>query len=1050
MLSLSRFFGSVSVGCSWLLFLGGLGLPAQAMAPVGFVETTMNDSALGGATGMAWAPDGSNRLFVIKKGGTVRVVQNGAVLPTVWAEIEPIYETSECGLIGFCFDPDFVTNGYVYFFVTVSGSEQQIIRYREQGGVGVEKTVLVQGLPTAGANHDGGAIAIGSDGHLYWAIGDNGNGTGVNSDLSSLASKIGRANRFTGAPVADNPFADGGGANNEYIWARGFRNPFTMTMHPVTGDLWVNVVGTGYEQVFVPTAGSNAGYNTYENNQPDAFLQPVIAYRTNGSDQRTIPPTGVSRTAGITTITTSTDRKFRVGEKVTISGVGNSSFNGTFFVRDLLSSKSFTFEQTGQPDATSGGGTVQSAEIGGCITGGCFYDSTLFPAEYRGNFFFGDYNSANISRVTLDSSTNVTSVDGFVTAAAGNVDVTTGPDGALYYLGQSSSTLKKLVPQTVAPTLVVQPTSVRVEPGGASVFTVRLSEPPAGTVTVSLTKLDGGDPDLSLTGSTTLQFTAANWDQLQTVRIDGAVNTAPVRGNASFRAAADGGFGTYDVLATELAPGAVPPQTTLLYKKGDSVPGEPVANTFESFGLPSIDGDQVGFDAVMLVDKKRVPVIVGGDPARVLWRVGDTAPGLGTLFTKLSDPIFNGGHLAFLGTAATGDGVTGANNSGLWSDVRGTLTLVAQKGMPAPGTDGAKYASVTALNLPEVGGVVYLAKLAIGSGTTAPKVNAGTDLGLWREKTPEAELLLREGGQIEVAAGDLRKVRSFQVLPNVVGSPDQRRAVRADGTVGVYVTFTDNSQALVEFPPGGNTPVLLTLTPKAPSQPVLKSLGLLAEHGGAQVFRGTLNAVSPVTKSSDTGIFSVESGGAAEAAVQEGSPLTNPSQAQFSLLETPAFAGGELMFAGTLRAKFGDATSKNDRGLWITMNGPLGPLAREGQAVGGKFLASFVQYAGSPESSAPAVVGFTAKLRRGNGVTASNDSGIVLRRADGTLSIVRRKGDEVELAPGGATAKVSAINAFQTTSRTYGQGRSVSRTGKLVYRATLGKAGQAVFLVELP
>jgi|GEM_PF-3392747 len=1038
--------GSVLVG----LLASSLPQEMRAVEPAGFVEyTAVQNSALGQATGIAWAPDGSGRLFVIRKDGVVRVVQNGAVLPQEWLTIQPEpYTTSECGLIGFCFDPDFVSNGYVYFFVTVSATEQQIIRYREQGGVGVEKTVLVPGLPTAGANHDGGAIAIGADGYLYWAIGDNGNGTGVDADLTSLAAKIGRANRFTGEPVADNPFNDGVGPNNEYIWAQGFRNPFTMTMHPVTGDLWVNVVGTGYEQVFVPTAGSHAGYNDYENNQPDDFLQPRIAYRTNSVDQRSIAASGVSRSAGITTVTITSGRKFRAGEKVTLSGVGNAGFNGTFYVRDLISATSFTIAQIGQPNATSGGGTVQSAELGGCITGGCFYDSTLFPAAYRGNFFFGDYNSSKVLRATLDSSTNITSVDEFVTGAPSNVDVATGPDGALYYIGQSNGMLKKLVPQTVAPTLVVQPTAVRVEPGGASVFTVRLSEPPAGTVTVNLTKVDGGDPDLTFTGSA-LQFTAANWNQLQTVTIHGAVNSQPARGHASFRVAADGGFGTYDVLATELTPGSLPPQTTLLYKKGDSVPGEPVANTFESFGLPSIDGDRVGFDAVMLEDKKRVPVIVGGDPVRVLWRVGDPAPDLGTKFTKLSDPVFNGGHLAFLGTVATGTGVTSANNSGLWSDARGTLTLVAQKGLPAPGTDGAKYTSFTALNLPEVGGVVYLAKLALGSGTTAPKVSAGTDLGLWREKTPEAELLIREGGQIEVATGDLRKVKSFQVLPNVVGSPDQRRAVRADGTVGVYATFTDGTQALVDFPPSG-APELLVLTPKAPLAPVLKSLGVVAEHDGAQVFRGTLNAVAPETKNTDTGIFSVEAGGSAEAVVQEGTSLANPAQAQFSVLETPAFAGGELLFAGTLRQKFGDATSKNDRGLWITNGGPLEPLAREGQSVDGKFLSSFTQYAASPESTAPAVVGFTMKLRRGSGVTASNDVGIVVRRPDGLVGIVRRKGDEVELEPGGATAKVSAINAFQATSRTYGQGRSVSRTGKIVYRATLGKAGQAVFLVELP
>jgi glucose/arabinose dehydrogenase len=194
-------------------------------------------------TGMAWAPDGSNRLFVSRKGGSIVIVKNGALLPTPFATVSPLYTGSECGLIGICFDPDFMLNGYVYVFATVSSSEQQIIRYTAVGDIGTDKTVLIPGLPTRGVNHDGGAIGVGPDGKLYWAVGDNGNGTGVDADLTSLAAKVGRAN-LDGSVPADNPFVDGPGGNNDYIWARGFRNPFTFNFQPETGALWVNCVGT--------------------------------------------------------------------------------------------------------------------------------------------------------------------------------------------------------------------------------------------------------------------------------------------------------------------------------------------------------------------------------------------------------------------------------------------------------------------------------------------------------------------------------------------------------------------------------------------------------------------------------------------------------------------------------------------------------------------------------------------------------------------------------------------------------------------------------------
>ena len=107
---------------------------------------------------MAWAPDGSNRLFVLQKNGAVRIAQDGVPLAAPFATVSPVYTNSECGLIGMCFDRDYVDNRYVYLFVTVSSSEQQIIRYTDNNNVGINKTILVTGLATSGNNHDGGAM----------------------------------------------------------------------------------------------------------------------------------------------------------------------------------------------------------------------------------------------------------------------------------------------------------------------------------------------------------------------------------------------------------------------------------------------------------------------------------------------------------------------------------------------------------------------------------------------------------------------------------------------------------------------------------------------------------------------------------------------------------------------------------------------------------------------------------------------------------------------------------------------------------------------------
>jgi glucose/arabinose dehydrogenase len=515
-----------------------------AVLEPGFSESTfINNSGLNQVTGIAWAPDGSNRLFAITKGGSVRIIQyqisgssvSGVLVPEPFAT-EQVITSSECGLIGMCFDPDFVNNGYVYLFATNSSSEQRIIRHTASGNISVDRMVLVSGLPTRGANHDGGAIGIGPDGKLYWAVGDLGNGTGVNANLTSLAAKAGRADRFTGAPLDDNPHYDGPGSNNDYIWAKGLRNPFTAIFHPWTGDFWVNVVGTDYEQIFRIGAGDHAGYNQYENNQPAGFLQPVISYRTNGTVMRTIPSNGAVRSGGIVTFTTTEPHGFRQGGTVNVAGIDNTSFNGQFSIASVPSPTTFTVAQAGA-NATSGNGSVTTLNIGGCVTGGYFYDSTAFPSEYHRNFFFGDYNSHRVERVVLEEDDRtIKSVSHFLTGNTNQVDIATGPDGALYLASVSNNQIKRIATTSMSQNVLVYPTAFQMTEGGDAMFTVRLASQPEGNTQVTITK-KSGDPDIQLVTSGTLTFNAANWNQLQIARLKAAPDADSTNDTAVFQVA---------------------------------------------------------------------------------------------------------------------------------------------------------------------------------------------------------------------------------------------------------------------------------------------------------------------------------------------------------------------------------------------------------------------------------------------------------------------------------------------------------------------------------
>jgi glucose/arabinose dehydrogenase/PKD repeat protein len=75
------------------------------------------------------------------------------------------------------------------------------------------------------------------------------------------------------------------------------------------------------------------------------------------------------------------------------------------------------------------------------ITAGFVYRGSQFPADYAGEFFFGDYAQNWIRRLTLDASGNVISVhnfeppDGSLDGPYGDiVDLAQGPDGSLWYV----------------------------------------------------------------------------------------------------------------------------------------------------------------------------------------------------------------------------------------------------------------------------------------------------------------------------------------------------------------------------------------------------------------------------------------------------------------------------------------------------------------------------------------------------------------------------------------------------------------------------------------
>ncbi|WDZ82439.1 PQQ-dependent sugar dehydrogenase [Micromonospora cathayae] len=275
------------------------------------VSTTQVASGLRRPTAIHAPDDGSDRLFVTEKAGTVRVYhEDTGLAATPLLDLTTRVSTSgnERGLLGIVTSPNFATTRSLYVaytalpdgavtlsrFVLDSAGQHPVPAAREE--------VLLSQAHAEFSNHNGGQLAFGPDGHLYWSIGDGGGAddqlnTGQN--LGTLLGKIVRldvSRSCDGRPYcvpADNPFVGTAGARPE-IWAYGLRNPWRFSFDPADGSLWVADVGQGtYEEINHLRAdqrGANLGWSCREGPQVfnparcvagARYVDPVYHYQTS-------------------------------------------------------------------------------------------------------------------------------------------------------------------------------------------------------------------------------------------------------------------------------------------------------------------------------------------------------------------------------------------------------------------------------------------------------------------------------------------------------------------------------------------------------------------------------------------------------------------------------------------------------------------------------------------------------------------------------------------------------------------------------------------------
>lgn len=138
-------------------------------------------------------PNDDARWYVVEKGGRVRTFDNDPSATTVNDVVDistRVATTSEMGLLGMAFHPDFPSTPRVYLSYT-NESAGRVSRISEftssDGGLTLdsnsERIVLTVAQPEA--NHNGGQIAFGPDGYLYIGMGDGGGSNDMHGEIGN-------------------------------------------------------------------------------------------------------------------------------------------------------------------------------------------------------------------------------------------------------------------------------------------------------------------------------------------------------------------------------------------------------------------------------------------------------------------------------------------------------------------------------------------------------------------------------------------------------------------------------------------------------------------------------------------------------------------------------------------------------------------------------------------------------------------------------------------------------------------------------------------------
>jgi glucose/arabinose dehydrogenase len=219
--------------------------------------------------GMDWLDD--KTMIVTERSGGIFLVKDG--VKTEVSHPIKVYARNQGGMLDVKVHPKYAENGWIYFtFSSTKGDDQgantELIRAKINNNQLVEIQSLYKATPnTSRSHHFGSRIVFDAKGDLYFTVGDRGNHDENPQFISRDGGKVYRL-KEDGSIPADNPFVHVENSKPA-VYSYGHRNPQGMSVHPITGEIWVHEHGPrGGDEINVIKKGANYGW-------------PVITYGIN-------------------------------------------------------------------------------------------------------------------------------------------------------------------------------------------------------------------------------------------------------------------------------------------------------------------------------------------------------------------------------------------------------------------------------------------------------------------------------------------------------------------------------------------------------------------------------------------------------------------------------------------------------------------------------------------------------------------------------------------------------------------------------------------------